>query len=389
MYYTKVVHHQRRVVMKYTSILVATMLVVASASSTAKNTYDDFERTDYSGWGNTRTNNPWVSQGDGDFFVENGQAIVTLPNSYSQTHAHTNFGFNDGEAVVTVSMPDTPASGFISAGVTLRNSYSASGELTAYRAALRFEPQATRLLIHKIVSGEATLLGNTSVLEVSPKPEEQFTIKFLATEDFPTTLKAKFWPTSMPEPSTWHVVTEDDEDILQNRRALAGISVENSSNYSGLGSVAYDNFIASTCTDCVERTTETSQPAPFHADVLFSQSYYQSVNGKSLSTIILNDSVHGTPTHVNISPYCRATGTRSGASNTIRFFNLEGNRIFQFIGCGVNGVSNTQAVFSRSDSIMPIPKSTHLIEIEATLHNTVEKNYPSHSNISVQILGKK
>jgi len=360
--------------------------ISANALANVLSTYDDFNIDVSSGWGNTRTGNPWITQGSGTFGASSGSGQVTLPSAYTRTHALTNIGFANVEGAVILHVEDTPSAGYIDAGITLRHAYSLSGSLTAYVAYIRFEENDARLIVGKVVNDAETNFV-TFTLPIAPQPDEDFIIKFSAHGNNATKLAAKAWPKQSVEPSEWQIVTEDSEAILQQTNGYTGIKVSTSSSYVGSGSISYQNFFVAKCNDnCGVVSGDVNA---FYADVLFSD-FKNSVQGSAGSKISNLDlsTILGKYTHVRVYYDCNVLGKNNWSENYVSFKNDLNDEILRVLGCRFAGVADNQSVATEGTRIIPIPYGTTNIELFS--RQTGSMSYSGNRSVlRMDVLGKQ
>ncbi len=336
----------------------------SSAHANVLSAYDDFNIDVTSGWGTSRSGNAWVTQGAGAFSVDNSAGNVVLSSPYTNTHGLTNIGKANVEGTAVLHVDGATSSGYIDAGITLRHAFVATGQLTAYRAFLRFENGATRLVVGKVVSDSVDNF-ETFTLPVTAQSGENFVIKFVAYGTSPTKLASKAWPEQSAEPSDWQIITEDSESVLQSTNGFTGVSLATDFNYSGLGSVSYEDFFVAECGgSCATNFENTSNI--FTANLLGSTSRnVVNTTHDHTDSFLLSSLTGGTPNYVKMHYLCNVKGGDGSAFNSIYFIDDNEDELLSVIGCDVSGVSS-ESLENNGTRIIPIPVGTVKVNIRTS-----------------------
>ncbi len=178
---------------------------------------DGFARTVASGWGSADTGGAWSTTSSTAFSVTPGAGLIRHATSGSQVSA----------SLAKVSSADTDLTlGF---GVDKATTYylTATGRRVSsgneYAARVLLNPNNTvNLWLTKTLAGtQSTILTARTVPGLTYAPGTTLRMRVQVTGSTPTTIRAKVWPATGTEPTTWFASTTDTTPALQNPGSLA------------------------------------------------------------------------------------------------------------------------------------------------------------------------
>jgi hypothetical protein len=113
-----------------------------------------------------------------------------------------------------------------------------------HRAVVRVTATAVTVQVQRTVGGTATVLGSTATLAGGDlAANNSVQVKFQATGNGTTTLRAKIWRTGDDEPTAWSVTTTDSTAALQTSGATGLYSYLSSSSINGPVTAKFDQFV--------------------------------------------------------------------------------------------------------------------------------------------------
>jgi phage replication-related protein YjqB (UPF0714/DUF867 family) len=175
--------------------------------------YDTFARTVSGGWGTSDSGHTWTLTGGSpsDFSVGSGVGSISAAGVNVSRWATVPTGQPDFEVTATVSTPVLAAGGSQFFGLAGRQ----TDPDNTYVARLEFTTAAVvNLTIRKRVAGTETLISSTVNTGLTHVAGTQYAVRFRGSD---TTLQAKAWLASDPEPSSW-TATVIDTDITTGYR---------------------------------------------------------------------------------------------------------------------------------------------------------------------------
>lgn len=199
--------------------------------------YDDFGRTASSGWGTSDSGFVWSTVGGGaasDYNVGSGYGSQTL----------TSVGVSRRTAVAAVH-PDCDlycdvTTSALAVGDSLFGSPTARmlDGSNMYLARLEFTTSNTIILtVRKIIADVQTTLGSTYTLPFTHVAGQFVRVRFQVRG---STLQAKAWLATGPEPGTWHITTADTALTAANQIGTRSISGTGSTVVNP--QIRYDQF---------------------------------------------------------------------------------------------------------------------------------------------------
>ncbi|PXY25146.1 hypothetical protein BAY59_24275 [Prauserella coralliicola] len=166
---------------------------------------DTFARTVAGGWGSADTGQSWATTGwdASDFAVASGLGTMTCTNANIRRWAIVNgLDTTDFDLTVTTSVSAVSTGGSSRTALVARYT-DVSNNYTAF---LTFTTaNAVSVTIGKFVAGIGTAVGS-KVTALSNAGTPSFRLRFSGTG---TTLRAKVWLASAPEPEAWDVIATD------------------------------------------------------------------------------------------------------------------------------------------------------------------------------------
>ncbi|GAA1828210.1 PKD domain-containing protein [Agromyces salentinus] len=174
---------------------------------------DAFTRTTTTGFGTATVGGNWIIGGTtADTSVDGNAAVFRSPTAGRGQHAYlSNVSSTDTDLRTSVRIDRTPGGTglyllIIGRQLTLNNDY---------RAKLRINADgSTALYLTRLVAGTETTLPWTT-LPGTYQPGTSLNIRLQVTGTAPTTIRAKVWPTTQTEPTTWNIQTTDTTTALQ------------------------------------------------------------------------------------------------------------------------------------------------------------------------------
>lgn len=169
---------------------------------------DAFARTvPAGGWGAADLGGAWtVSGGAASFSVADGAGTVSMAPSYTRT---ARLGLSATDVMIRVSVSaDSVATGGAATATVIGRQVGASN----YSARVRFEVGGgVRLYLLR----DEVALGSYLMPGVTYTPGTVLNVAFSATGTSPTTLAAKVWKSTDPEPAAWQVSATDATAAMQ------------------------------------------------------------------------------------------------------------------------------------------------------------------------------
>ena len=209
----------------------------------AQTIMDSFTRNVTGGFGETDRGNDWSHTGGiSNFSVDGSKGIIAVTGGESSRHAVLIDAYIDTESLASISFDSEPTDSYIYGGLSLRVT---GDNRNFYFARVRNSNGGIIVVLDRVVNGSATSLVNTG-MPIPFTANDEYLIRFQATGTYPTALRAKIWPKSQAEPSSWSVVAEDSETILQ-QGGKAGIRAGTGSSYTGIAGISVDDYAVSEC----------------------------------------------------------------------------------------------------------------------------------------------
>lgn len=205
---------------------------------------DSFGRTVDQGLGVADVGGAWALLGGPTAFgVAGGSGILTAvagrgPSAYLPSVSSTD---TDLRVDVTTDRPATGSGIFVS---VLGRRVPGAGD---YRAKVHMLPSGGVGLSLSRAAGdgaETALVAETTVPALSYSPGSVLSVRLVATGTGPTTLRAKLWPASAPEPAGWLVAATDATAALQAPGAVGVMHYLSSTATASPVAARFDNFWA-------------------------------------------------------------------------------------------------------------------------------------------------
>jgi trimeric autotransporter adhesin len=187
---------------------VTTQVTVAAPVPANELASDAFTRAvPAGGWGSADLGGAWTLQGgSAAYSVADGKGVVSLSKSSTRT---ARLGLSGTDAVIRVSVAaDQVSTGGAATATVIGRQVNASN----YAARVRFETGgAVRLYLLR----DEVALGSYLMPGVTYTPGTVLNVALSVTGTAPTTLAAKVWKATDPEPTTWQVTATDTTSALQ------------------------------------------------------------------------------------------------------------------------------------------------------------------------------
>ncbi|MFJ4172663.1 LamG-like jellyroll fold domain-containing protein [Microbacterium sp. NPDC089696] len=187
---------------------VTTQVTVAAPVPANELATDAFTRAvPAGGWGSADLGGAWTLQGgSAAYSVADGKGVVSLSKSNTRT---ARLGLSGTDAVIRVSVAaDQVSTGGAATATVIGRQVNASN----YAARVRFETGgAVRLYLLR----DEVALGSYLMPGVTYTPGTVLNVALSVTGTSPTTLAAKVWRATDPEPTTWQVTATDTTPALQ------------------------------------------------------------------------------------------------------------------------------------------------------------------------------
>ena len=175
---------------------------------------ENFSRTISVGWGETASGIDWIlGHDETPYSVENGTGVVSVnPGQFSRKAILGPVNPTLNTEITAKINWVTPGSGGYAFGgvalrvVPLRDDY--------YFARLNEQNGEILLTLFTVQSNSGTVIRSV-ITPISYDPAVEYFIRFVASGSFPTTLRARVWPTTQVEPTTWNLVEKDFLESLQ------------------------------------------------------------------------------------------------------------------------------------------------------------------------------
>ena len=219
-----------------TKVVTDTVTVTAPTQLAA----DDFIRTVNNGWGSADLGGAWTTSGTAsNFNVAGGSATIKMATGSGPSVYLNSVSARDVQLESSVSYDKAgTGGGMYTSFVARRNGTS------DYRAVVRVTATAVTVQVQRTVGGTATVLGSTATLAGGDlAANNSVQVKFQATGNGTTTLRAKIWRTGDDEPTAWSVTTTDSTAALQTSGATGLYSYLSSSSINGPVTAKFDQFV--------------------------------------------------------------------------------------------------------------------------------------------------
>lgn len=218
----------RRVVIGVSVVSVLGPMIATTASAVEPPAArDGFNRVVVDGWGVSTSGNAWSLRGDATrFAVGDGAGQVTLKNDARGQSADLG-GWTDTATSVDVMLAvDTVpnANGFY-ANIVARRIVGVGQYVAKLRLRQNAAPSLTLIRTDASTSTEVALTPETPITRLAnPSPDTRLAVRVEALGTQPTTVRARVYLPSAPEPTTWDVVATDATAALQS---AGGVSLNN------------------------------------------------------------------------------------------------------------------------------------------------------------------
>ena len=204
---------------------------------------DEFSRTVSIGWGETSSGIEWVvGNDDSPYRTDSGVGIISVqPDAFSRKAIlETSQPILNSEITAKIALRSLASGGYAFGGVALR---VAPLRDDYYFARINDRNGKIVLTLFSVESNSGTVI-RTATTPIRFLDTEQYFVRFVATGSYPTTLRAKVWPASQAEPTTWTIL---ENDMLESHQVAGNFGVR-----SGLGGgasesteVTYDDIAVS------------------------------------------------------------------------------------------------------------------------------------------------
>lgn len=181
---------------------------------------DTFERTVANGWGTAVVGGPWTLLGTPSrFSVSAGEARVTVPVGGGGGAAYLDqVSSTQTDLTASLTLDAAPVGGAVFTSFTGRR---VGGQ--DYRAKVRVSADGVVVLyLVRTAPGSETTLAAVAPAGVSFQSGDRLRVRLQVTGASPTTLRARVWESTQPEPGAWQLTSSDSTAGLQ---AAGGVGV--------------------------------------------------------------------------------------------------------------------------------------------------------------------
>lgn len=175
---------------------------------------DQFGRSVLNGWGSADLGGPWTLTGSAAAFsVSPGSAAMVLAKGSQLTGTLGSVSSNNTDLTLGVSADKVPTG----SGAYLVASGRRVSPGNEYRARLRItSAKAVSLYVSRLSGGtETALTTERTITGLTYSPGLALSVRLQVTGTSPTTVRARVWPTSGTEPTTWLATATDSTPGLQ------------------------------------------------------------------------------------------------------------------------------------------------------------------------------
>jgi PKD repeat protein len=217
--------------------VLSRLVTVAGAAVYAS---DAFERTLVNSFGTADTGGTWTNTGTAAWYsVNNGTGKHLLNIAGRTTASYLNsVSATDVSATVDLSFDKAPTGGGFYSSLAVRRIGTSE-----YRVRAKALPTSTSLTLSRIVSGTETTISAIALPGLTYTPGDTWRIKLEATGTGTTTLTAKLWNITQPEPLTAQLTSTDTTPSLQSPGGIGLINYIASSVTNVPITVAYNNLL--------------------------------------------------------------------------------------------------------------------------------------------------
>ncbi|MBX9244948.1 PKD domain-containing protein [Actinotalea ferrariae] len=201
---------------------------------------DAFERAVTGGWGTADVGGPWTTVGPAPVFsVAEGAGRMTLPRSgFGATAMLAGVAETRTDTTVVMSTSPVPDGGGSFLSLIGRGVGAAD-----YRAKVKITATGAVTLYLTKVDGTETNLAVAGVPGVSLTEGEPLAVRLEVTGTSPTTIRAKAWEASSPEPAEWRLTATDAAPSLQAAGGVGVTAYVSASATSTPTTVAFDDLV--------------------------------------------------------------------------------------------------------------------------------------------------
>ncbi len=219
--------------------------VTVSAPTTPATVFasDVFSRTTTNGWGTADTGGAWTAGGGtSSFSVTGGSGRIVGGVGVNRSAMLQSLSQRDVEMVADVSL-DLAAKGSGAYVSLLGRSIATNND---YRLRVRYQSNATLVAyLVRVVNNADTVVAWTNVNGITVAPNDVFRLRFQVSGTTTTTLRAKVWRASAPEPAAWLLSGTDATPASLRVAGSAGVLSYLSSSWTGTpATLRLDNFSA-------------------------------------------------------------------------------------------------------------------------------------------------
>ena len=174
---------------------------------------DTFNRTVRNGWGTADTGGTWSTSGTtANFTVDPGKGAMSLSKAGINLSSWVGPAVTDADVSPVFSVGKVPIGGSVYATVDGRridakNYYGATVFINA--------DGSVTLNLNRTVAGTGTVLTSIKVAGLTVTAGMSLQARLQVTGTSPTTLRARVWASSAPEPTTWRLTATDSSAALQ------------------------------------------------------------------------------------------------------------------------------------------------------------------------------
>ena len=217
--------------------VLSRLVTVAGAAVYAS---DAFERTLVNSFGTADTGGTWTNTGTAAWYSVNNGTGKHLLNAAGRTTASylNSVSATDVSATVDLSFGKAPTGGGFYSSLAVRRIGTSE-----YRVRAKALPTSTSLTLSRIVSGTETTISAITLPGLIYTPGDTWRIKLEATGTGTTTLTAKLWNITQPEPLTAQLTSTDTTPSLQSPGGIGVINYLAGSVTNVPITVTYNNLL--------------------------------------------------------------------------------------------------------------------------------------------------
>jgi len=210
-------------------------VTAASGSTLAK---DAFERSVTNGWGTADTGGAWTGAGTASFYsVASGTGRMSDPAGSTKTETLGGVSSSRTDTTVTFTTDLAPSGGGVFVSAIARQVGSVTYEGRAWVSS------SGTVQVQLLANG--TALQAVAVSGLTYAAGQQLDLRVQAVGVSPTTLNAKVWSATQPEPASWQASVTDSTTGLQSAGNVGLRAYLSASATNTPVTVRFDNYLVS------------------------------------------------------------------------------------------------------------------------------------------------